>query len=307
MKSLILLDIGYNPALGIFLIIFVVIPSVFILFLMIKCIANYYTPENQQKMLEEDERLGKSVYQWSFNQFGLHIHYKSDYTKMNPDKSELIFVNDIDDISYKENQGMATLKCKNGNKYRLHIFDAEKKALATYLVSQIEISKKETDIDFDEEIDIEDEEILADNMIYCSNWTFFDFNTIVLNDGTEDEELVTLFPDEITYFKYDEILKTIYLTHENVGYVLEVTNDEQIKAVDEIKELLNEKQYYTNRLSVEEQRQIINTLSSSLSMNSKPEKDASVIGRAVAGGIIAGPAGAVVGALSAAMGIGLRM
>lgn len=158
---------------------------------------------------------------------------------------------------------------------------------------------EEIDIDFDEETDIEDEEILADNMIYCSNWTFFDFDTIVLNDGTEDEELVTLFPDEITYFKYDEILKTIYLTHENVGYVLEVTNDEQIKAVDEIKELLNEKQYYTNGLSVEEQRQIINALASSLQMESKPEKDASVIGRAVVGGVIAGPTGAVVGALSA--------
>ena len=34
-------------------------------------------------------------------------------------------------------------------------------------------------------------------------------------------------------------------------------------------------------------------------MGAKPKKDASVVGRAVAGGIIAGPAGAVVGALSA--------
>lgn len=32
---------------------------------------------------------------------------------------------------------------------------------------------------------------------------------------------------------------------------------------------------------------------------SEPKKDASVVGRAVAGGIVAGPAGAVVGALSA--------
>lgn len=203
MKSLILLDIGYNPALGIFLIIFVVIPSAFILFLAIKCIANYYTPENQQKMLEEDERLGKSVFEWSSNQFGLCIRYKSDYTKVKPDKFELIFVDDIDDFSYKENQGIAKLKCKNGNKYRLYVLDAEKKALATYFASQIEIWKKE------------------------------------IENAPKKE------------------------------------------------------------LTAEEKKEMINNFTDSLKFDVKPEKDASVIGRAVVGGVIAGPTGAVVGALSA--------
>ena len=208
MNSSILLDVVYNPALGIFLFILLIPLAVFLIFIIVGMV-KFYTPENQEKMLEDDERLGKQIFDWNFEQFGqivgFTLRYKSDYRKINPDKFELIYVSDIDKFEYKSNEGMATLKCKNGNKYRLYVLNAEKKALATYLVSKIEIWKKE------------------------------------IENAPKKE------------------------------------------------------------LTAEEKKEQLNTFVESLKIpvNELPPKDASVVGRAVAGGIIAGPAGAVVGALSA--------
>lgn len=52
--------------------------------------------------------------------------------------------------------------------------------------------------------------------------------------------------------------------------------------------------------TAEEQIQSLQNLASSLKLETTPEKEKSVIGQAIAGGIIAGPAGAVVGAIHAA-------
>jgi len=201
----ILLDMDLPPVLALLFALLLCSPLIALVVFLFVGMFKFYTPKNQEKMLEEDKQLGKQVFDWNFDQFGFFLKYKSDYRKINPDKSELIFVSDIDKFEYMSNGGIATLKCKNGNKYRLWVTDTEKKTLAKFLVSQIPIWQKE------------------------------------------------------------------------------IENSPKKK------------------LSFEEKQKQINNLAESFKIpkDEHPPKDASVVGRAVAGGIIAGPAGAVVGALSA--------
>lgn len=113
---------------------------------------------------------------------------------------------------------------------------------------------------------------------------------------------IWFLPFQIKRFDYTQGAKYIeFESTEGEKFRLPNKYEEYSKSV--VSKIAKDKEAWEKRskkeASPEELHKLVDGYTDSMKIQPKPKKDASVVGRAVAGGIIAGPAGAVVGALSA--------
>lgn len=118
----------------------------------------------------------------------------------------------------------------------------------------------------------------------------------------QETKNIWFLPFEIEKFEYIQGAK--YIAFESTkGEKFRLSNRYEEYSKSVVSQIAKDKEAWEKRpkkeVSPEELHKSLDEFTESLKIQPKPKKDASVVGRAVAGGIIAGPAGAVVGALSA--------